>query len=354
MLLAFLREILPREPYASISIRGGSFTIGTAVEFSSSNATFNAQGFTNIETTGGTVIIQNDNTGTGHDFKVNTIGGWSATGGTIQFGNGSTSGSPSFEIASPSLPSIAVVSNGTNTPSAKLFDYFLTVNGSLSISAKSTYNANPYNVSVIGNGGTPANLANDGTIIANNLFVLGTLTNNGTLSQTLVVDGSSDIPFLRTGNYGGVILKPCAGLISVQPRSLSEVTRIAPQYLVKRSSAAAVFLCDQHFRARNASIIFYFADSELSGNVYASLNAYHFIGGVWELVPYANLDCLSSPHIIELPHVYSFSPFVLKQGAPTAITLRNITAKSNTRISLLLLAVALGVPGCGWDVVVLA
>ena len=328
------------EPYASISIRGGSFTIGTVVGFSSSNATFNAQGFTNIETTGGTVIIQNENTGTGHDFRINIIGGWSATGGTIQFGNGSTSGSPSFEIDSPSLPSIAVVSNGSNTPSVGLFDYFLTVNGSLSISARSTLNANTYGVSVLGNSGTPANLTNNGIVIANVLNVVGTLTNNGMLSQTQAVNGGSYIPFLRTGGYGGVRINANnsdLGPTTVTIRGNQDCTTV-PGETVKR----CFDITPTNSSNRDATIAFYFADSELSGNNCASLNAYHFIGGVWELIPYANLDCVLSPYNILLTHVSSFSPFVLKQGAPTAITLRNLTAKSNTRISLLLLAAAWG------------
>jgi hypothetical protein len=92
---------------------------------------------------------------------------------------------------------------------------------------------------------------------------------------------------------------------------------------------------------RDATITFYFADSEFSGNECTNLGVYHYSGG-WELISAAGRYCTSTLNYLWVNGVNSFSPFVLKEGTPTIITLRNLTAQSNARISVALLAATLG------------
>jgi len=386
----------------NFTMNGGTFTVGTIAGYSSGGATFSILGTSsNVVLNGGTIIIQNENTGTGHgyDFRV-TPGSASFTGGTVQFGNSLTSdSSPSFELGFTLIPSLLIFSNGTNTPSVVFYSN-LTVYGNLTIDPSTTLNTSGYNLTVSGNATAPGNWTNNGTfittamvtlsgtaqqtiggtstttfyflvinnttsggvvlasspIVNNNLeinsgslfnwstydiTVAGTLTNNGMLRQTKIVNGTSPVYFFNIVNYGGLVLNANntpLGTTTVSIWGNHDCTNVVNE-TVKR----CFYINPENQSGRNATITFYFANSEIVGsNSCTSLNAYHFSAGWGSPLTFDGRDCATSPRSLRVINVDSFSPFAIKSAAPTVIELRNLTAQSNARISVLLLAVAFG------------
>jgi len=146
----------------------------------------------------GTIAIQKASTaGTPLDYR-NVAGTTSITGGTVQFGNASTSGAPTFNVgvssgATSKLPNMTV--NGTGTPTVKLITA-ITITGNISIASGGTLDANGLNISVSGN------WSNSGT------FTSGTqtVTFNGSSAQTYTQSGSGDFSSLTLNNSSGLTL----------------------------------------------------------------------------------------------------------------------------------------------------
>jgi len=78
---------------------------------------------------------------------------------------------------------------------------------------------------------------------------------------------------------------------------------------------------------RNATVSFYFAASELSGNTCTTLDAYHWNGSGWDLESTATRNCSTEPYMVQSNAVSDFSPFVLKSDSvPTSVELTSFTA----------------------------
>jgi hypothetical protein len=118
----------------SVSISGGTIKVCSVGNASGTLGSFDMSATTSLTMSGGTVVFQNANSsGTPKDFVITSGAGTkSITGGTFQFGNGSTPASQSFRINSAiAIQDLTV--NSTNAPSATL-DASLTVNGTLTLS----------------------------------------------------------------------------------------------------------------------------------------------------------------------------------------------------------------------------
>ena len=156
--------------------------------------------------------------------------------------------------------------------------------------------------------------------------VSGVLTNNGILQKTIAVNGSSDVEFFNTGGYGGVTLNANAsdlGETMVTINGNHDCTDVTGE-TVKR----CFDITPANTTGRNATVTFYFADSELSGNTCTTLDAYHWSGGGWDLESTAARNCSTEPYLVESSGVTDFSPFVLKSdSSPTAVELINFTAQ---------------------------
>ena len=184
-----------------------------------------------------------------------------------------------------------------------------------------------------------------------NLTVNGTLTNNGELRQTKVVNGTSDVSFLDAGGYGGVIINAQGSDLdstTVVIKGNQDCTNVSGE-TVKR----CFDITPTNTTERDATITFYFANSELSGNSCDKLNAFHWNGSSWDYVYIDTMYgssgrlCSSDPPSIRVREVSTFSPFVLKENTPTAVTLRYFTARpvagvSRQAWSLVLLALGIG------------
>jgi hypothetical protein len=158
----------------------------------------------------------------------------------------------------------------------------------------------------------------------------GTVTNNGTLQLTKNV-ASGQVGFLGAGGYGGVSIATAGdlGAVTVTIKGNQDCTTV-PGETVRRCFDIAPTNTD------TAQVLFYFSGSELSGNDCNTLNAYHWDGNAWQLLP---LDtswggdgraCESEPYSVRVYPVSDFSPFVLSDeepgGSPTTVTLASFTA----------------------------
>jgi hypothetical protein len=169
------------------------------------------------------------------------------------------------------------------------------------------------------------NVANGASVVIPISTTATALTNNGTLTQTRIVTGSTDVAFLSLGGYGGVTL-------NANSLDLDSTTVAIKGNQPCNNSDELINRCFNILPAndtgRNATITFAFTDSELNGNVCASMNAYHWNGASWDgPLTVGSRDCASTPRSIQITNVAAFSPFGLKSGtSPTAITLTVLKA----------------------------
>ncbi|MCX6031799.1 MAG: hypothetical protein NT169_21170, partial [Chloroflexi bacterium] len=168
----------------------------------------------------------------------------------------------------------------------------------------------------------------------------GTLTSNGALQQRQFVQDGATTQFLRIKNAAGDVTK-YYGLDIIIPLadpdgSLDWTTvTIKDNQDCTTTAGETVRRCFDIAPTRTtkpADLLFYFADSQLSGNDCNALNAYHKTGGAWQQL---TLDaswggdgrvCESEPYSVKAKNVTSFSPFALKSGSPLAVRLATFTA----------------------------
>ena len=172
----------------------------------------------------------------------------------------------------------------------------------------------------------------------------GTLTNNGTLQKTQVVTGTSDVSFFNTGGYGGLTLNANGtnlGSTEVNIRGNQDCTAAAGETVKRCFNITPATTTD-----RDATITFYFDSSEIPASQSCSnLNAYHWNGSSWASLNVSDRDCTSTPRSLTVTGVGSFSPFVLGESGPTAVTLASFTARLAGSMSGFVLPLALVVLG---------
>jgi hypothetical protein len=178
------------------------------------------------------------------------------------------------------------------------------------------------------------------------LNVNGRLFNNGQMQQTRLANGSSNIAYFDTGDYGGLVLNPngdSMGDTTVVIRGNQDCTTSAGD-TVKRCFDISP---NSNNPGTGKTVTFFFHQSEESGNACDSLVAYHFAGGVWsplELDTTYDTDgrlCGTDPRSVRVRNVVSFSPFMLNQSAPTAIELVSFSGTTRTGSMVLVSALAI-------------
>jgi PKD repeat protein len=151
----------------------------------------------------------------------------------------------------------------------------------------------------------------------------GSLTNNGTLQKTQDVNGSADVTFFDTGGYGGLTLNANGsdlGSTIVKIKGNQDCTGV-PGETVRRCFDIA----PSTTTGRNATVTFYFAASELSGNECSTLDARHWDGSNWVPETTGSRSCAGEPYWLQATGVSDFSPFVLRIPAPVADFVANLT-----------------------------
>jgi hypothetical protein len=165
----------------------------------------------------------------------------------------------------------------------------------------------------------------------NGITATGILTNGGVLTQTLPVNGISNVGFFNTGGYGGVI-------INANNLDLGSTTVAIKGNQSCDTNNTSVRRCfnitPTNTAGRNATITFFFSAGELGTQTCdANLTAWHWTGAAWAAAGTSTApNCPGAPPSIQVSGVSSFSPLALSGGdfGPTAVTLRSFLANSTS------------------------
>jgi M6 family metalloprotease-like protein len=170
---------------------GGTVNITTVSSSSTTVAPFDLRSGSSFTMTGGTIAFQKASSFASGEYY-NQAGTNSVTGGTIQIGTGSTSGSPVIRI-NTSVPIYNLTVNGTGTPTAKLLSNLTVLN---SVTINSTLDASNLSITLGGN------WINNGTFTSGT----GTVTFSG--SSTQEIDGTAITAYnnLTLNNSAGLLL----------------------------------------------------------------------------------------------------------------------------------------------------
>lgn len=168
----------------------------------------------------------------------------------------------------------------------------------------------------------------DGTLDINGqtLTVEGTVTNNGTLQDTLDTPNSTTTRFMHiqnaaadTDKYEGVDITPTGGAMgdtTVAIRGNQNCTTDNTSQPVQRCFDIAPTTSNA------ATVRFYYNTAEANGNAENAVNIFHWNGASWDLE--AGTTTRSSganPRWVQVTGVANYSPFVLDNLMPTAVTL---------------------------------
>lgn len=183
------------------------------------------------------------------------------------------------------------------------------------------------------------------------LTVTGLLQNNGTLSQTHLVDGSQNVHFYDTGNYGGLRLDPQGqnlGATAVGIRGNQNCTGVAGETVLRCFNVVPSVL-----PSTGISMTFAFANTELGAHICENLNVYHWNGVDWDTITPTVRSCAAPISRITVENVTDFSPFVLSSvSVPTAVSLQSVQAAVADQWPLLLVVAVLSlatVTVLGWQ-----
>jgi hypothetical protein len=277
--------------------------------------------------------------------------------------NSTQSGSGSAAL---SIDNLAVTTGTLNLGMTGVFN----LKGNISVAPGATLNFNPANAMTITlNGSAPQSIsgagtltftANAGVAITNSTGVTlqrnvvfsgpvtvttgaalnangysitaGALTNNGILTQTLSVTGTTDVNFFNTGDYGGVTINANNGSGGVDLGSTVVAIRGNQNC---DTNNTAVHRCFQIAPATssglNATVTFYYANAELNSESCVSMDAYRWAGSSWSLAGTSGTrQCATDPYSLQVTGITNFSKFALSSGgaSPTAVTLLDLTANS--------------------------
>jgi hypothetical protein len=227
----------------------------------------------------------------------------------------------------------------------------LTVNGVTFTAGTGTVNFIGTVEQVIGGNSAIAfnllNVANGANVVIPISTTALALTNNGTLTQTRVVTGTTDVTFLGLGGYGGVTLN--ANLLDLGSTTVA-IKGNQPCNDGNELINRCFNIIPANTTGRNATITFAYADSELNGHSCAAMDAYHWNGVSWEgPLTVGNRDCAGTPRTLQVINVATFSPFGLKSGIPpnviTLAVLKADSARPSVLLIFALLVIALTVAG---------
>jgi hypothetical protein len=154
------------------------------------------------------------------------------------------------------------------------------------------------------------------------LFVAGQLVNRGTIRQTLTVNGAADVPFVRTGNFGGLLLNANGADLG----NTTVTFRYSDTGCVARlgDTIQRCFTIEPtNSTGRNASIRFFYRKSELLSHSCNNLNAYqdNASGNELPALSRAGVTCSGSVRSITVQNVSNFNPanFVLGVGVGSGL-----------------------------------
>lgn len=216
--------------FGTDSISGGTVNIATVAQ-NHSDYTFKQTAASNFRMTGGTIVLQNANAGTGGDLYMVAGGSKLISGGTFQIGNASTPVSQIFKI-NTNVPVYHFMVNNVNSPVARLTGNPLDANGNISIMGASTLDAwtNLMNVNIAGN------FVNNGTFMDNST----TFVMDGSIPQTISGTSATSFYNLKIQNTnGGVTLQNHVTVTGTLTMTTGIVTTGAYRLHISNTAAGA-------------------------------------------------------------------------------------------------------------------
>lgn len=294
-----------------------SFVGRTYANFEVNHATFSQSA------TGSTAALTMDSlTITDGTLNLNLTGGISIKG-NIAVASGETL---TFSPASANTLSL----NGTS-------EQLISGGGTLTFAANTTVSVSnaagvklSRNVTISG----PLTVDSGGLFDANgnSVTVSGTLTNNGTLKQTLAVNGTGTVDFFNTGSYGGAVLDAAGGgdLGSTTVTIRGNRDCSAGMNTIKR--CYAIEATNGTGRIATVKLAYYTTPAnEENGLTCGTLEMYRWDGGAWLAAGNTpTYSCGGTTRTVQKVGVTSFSPFVLAGPAgPTAVNLVSFVGRSS-------------------------
>lgn len=350
----------------SVSFTGGS----SSVAFTQSAGTFTSTNM-NFTVASGKTLTLNNNIPIASSRTLTVAGG-----ATLNTGTNVVSGAGTFTLASGgtlgigSAAGITTGASGNIQTTTRNFNTSAnyTYNGTV---AQATGNALPAMVNnlTISNSGGTVTLTNASVTVSNNMTVNSgstfdangnsitvtvTLENDGTLRQTLAVNGTGTVDFFNTGSYGGAVLDAAGGgdlgstLVVIRGNRACDTANsmIRRCYDIQPTNTSG--------RSATVKLAYYTTpDDEENGLTCATLDLFHHTGTAWVVAGNTpTRSCGGTTRTVQKVGVASFSPFGMSGPAgPTAVTLLSFTALPAGQPLLPLASVALtaliGLSGLG-------
>lgn len=190
------------------------------------------------------------------------------------------------------------------------------------------------------------------------VFADGTVTNNGTLRQSVYIpldETEASVVLIQEDSLNGTDTK-FIGLDIELPAGGYDVTAsvTSGQDCTTDPTSAPVQRCfdielsDPLGIGEAATVTFYYLPGEANGNPEDSLTAYRWNGINWQSAG-TTVDHSNSgdPRWVQVAGISEFSPFILDDQTPTAVTLSTLTAHTPTAapalILILLVILSLGI-----------
>ncbi|MFT3704467.1 MAG: T9SS type A sorting domain-containing protein [Agriterribacter sp.] len=170
----------------------GTVTVGLFANTAAAAGMFTTVAANNFVVSGGTIVLQNNNTFATSPIDYNVASTTlNITGGILQVGNASTPASATFKIQG-STPSLVLNNSSGNNPGTTI-SAALTVLGDITLNGSGTFTKGAFPLTITGNSGAPGNLTVSGT---------NTLTLNGsaTLANALTFNSSFGNQTLSLGS----------------------------------------------------------------------------------------------------------------------------------------------------------
>ncbi|MEJ5308332.1 MAG: G8 domain-containing protein [Anaerolineae bacterium] len=339
---------------------GGTVTVVRVESTSSNYAGFDiGNAGSSFTMSGGTIVIQRATSCTSGDY-LNVASTYNVTGGTLQIGNASTPSANTMRINSTVPVGNLVVDGSTSEvtkPTAQLLNNSLTVVSDVTVQTGTTLNANDLNLTVGGNwanngtftagsgtvtfngssaqtiGGSSFTAFNNLTINSGATVVIPTdntptvstaLTNNGALRQTRNV-GTENTVFLNIGTaYYGVEIDP-------DSTAMGDTTVTVSGNQFCPNASAGVKRCFDITPAspQVATVRFYFSEAERNSQTLGNLKVWHRSGSAWvQETGTTSTGGSGNAQWVQVTGVSAYSPFLLSENNPTAITLASFKATS--------------------------
>jgi len=186
-------------------------------------------------------------------------------------------------------------------------------------------------------------------LTTNNLDLSGALINKGAVDRTLRLPNNVERPVLLEGGHPGVFISTKAPTTNaVASADLMGVTRVMVSSGSCSGGGGTVKRCYEISPANPSpsTITFYFNQDDLGDHVCEDLSLYNYTGSEWVEVaapgsPNISHQCELANFSVTVSGINDYSPFLLSDAEPVAISLQDLSAASPSSLSPAIIAAGL-------------